>query len=83
MAGTAVVVLTIDAAAGRGLLIYLCSAADRLEKAAFCTFFQPFPVAQTAPFMGQPFPPERRNCSTDSRVCYISGCHPLYKGITH
>lgn len=52
MAGTAVVVLTIDAAAGRGLLIYLCSAADRLEKAAFCTFFQPFPVAQTAHLWG-------------------------------
>lgn len=31
--------------------------------------------------MEQPFPTERRKCSTDSRVCYISGCHPLYKGI--
>ena len=50
------VVLTLDAAAGRGLLIYLCFAADRLEEAAFRTFFQPFSVAQTAPFMGQPFP---------------------------
>ena len=49
-------VLTVAAAAGRGLLIYLCSAADRLEEAAFRTFFQPFSVAQTAPFMGQPFP---------------------------
>ena len=56
MAGTAVVVLTIDAAAGRGLLIYLCSTADRLEEAAFRIFFQPFSIAQTAPFMGQPFP---------------------------
>ena len=56
MAGTAVVVLTLDAAAGRGLLIYLCSTADRLEEAAFRIFFQPFSIAQTAPFMGQPFP---------------------------
>ena len=56
MAGTAVVVLTVDAAAGRGLLIYLCSTADRLEEAAFRIFFQPFSIAQTAPFMGQPFP---------------------------
>lgn len=55
MAGTAVVVLTVDAAAGRELLIYLCSAADRLEEAVFRIFFQPFSVAQTAPFMGQPF----------------------------
>ena len=56
MAGTAVVVLTLDAAAGRGLLIYLCSTADRLGEAAFRIFFQPFSIAQTAPFMGQPFP---------------------------
>ena len=55
MAGAAVVVLTLDAAAGRGLLIYLCSAADRLGEAAFRTFFQPFSVAQTAPFMGNLF----------------------------
>ena len=56
MAGAAVVVLTLDAAAGRGLLIYLCSTADRLGEAAFRIFFQPFSIAQTAPFMGQPFP---------------------------
>ena len=42
MAGTAVVVLTVDAAAERELLIYLCFAADRLEEAAFRIFFQPF-----------------------------------------
>ena len=36
------VVLAVDAAAGRELLIYLCSAADRLEEAAFRIFFQPF-----------------------------------------
>ena len=56
MAGTAVVVLTLDAAAGRGLLIYLCSAADRLEEATFRIFFQPFSIAQTAPFVGATFP---------------------------
>lgn len=56
MAGTAVVVLTIDATAGRGLLIYLCSAADRLEEAAFRTFFQPFFCCSDCPVYGATFP---------------------------
>ena len=56
MAGTAVVVLTVDAAAGRGLLIYLCSAADRLEEAAFRTFFQPFFCCSDCPVYGATFP---------------------------
>ena len=42
MAGAAVVVLTVDATAGQGRLIYLCSAADWLEETAFRSFFQPF-----------------------------------------
>ena len=50
------VVLTVAAVAGRGLLIYLCSAADRLEEATFRIFFQPFSIAQTAPFVGATFP---------------------------